>query len=104
MLKYILAAATALTVATTSAQSANLMAFGYNNGVEVSKTDYLPLPGVTCALAASTFSRGMETQLGYHRVPLTFARTDEKGIKYYFANTSNCFDLMILCVEDGVML
>ena len=103
MLKYILAAATALTVA-NSAQSATLMAFGHMNGVEVSKTDLLPLPGAKCAIAASTFSRGMETQLGYHRVPLTFARTDEKGIKYYLAKTSNGVDLMILCLEDGVML
>jgi hypothetical protein len=105
MLKYILAAATALTIVATSAQSANVVAAGYRNGVEVAKTDLMRMPGIKCQQAVSAFSAGVEVKMGtYHRVPLSYMRTTAQGVKIYSAITSNGINFIIACTEDGVYL
>ena len=104
MLKYIIAAATALTVA-TSAQSANVVAGGYKNGVEVARTEILRMPGIKCQQAVSTFSAGVEVKMGtFHRVPLSYMSTTAQGVKLYSAITSNGINFIIACSEDGVLL
>ena len=82
------------------------MAKGFRNGVQIADTGVLPIPGgATCALAVSTFSRGVETQMGtFHKEPLKYVSTTKEGIKLYAAVTSNNIDFLIVCAEDGVML
>lgn len=94
-----------LLTTTVTAQSATIMAKGFRNGVQIADTGVLPIPGATCALAVSTFSRGVETQMGtFHKEPLKYVSTTKEGIKLYAAVTSNNIDFLIVCAEDGVML
>jgi hypothetical protein len=102
MLKYILAAATALTVATT-AHSATIMAGGYINGVEIHKSPVTPIPGLSCELAVASFQMGMERQLGQFSRDIKFVGMS-KSVKLYKGKTSQGVDLIIACEEDGVSL
>ena len=102
MLKYILAAATGLTVATT-AHSATIMAGGYINGVEIHKSPITPIPGLSCELAVASFQMGMERQLGQFSRDVKFVGMS-KAVKLYKGKTSQGVDLVIACAEDGVLL
>jgi hypothetical protein len=104
MKKLALALGILLTTAVT-AQSANVVAAGYRNGVEVAKTEIMRMPGIKCQQAVATFSAGVEVQMGtFHRVPLRYTSTTAQGVKIYSAVTSNGIDFIIACSEDGVLL
>ena len=101
MLKYILAAATALTVA-TSAQSATLMITGWMNGQNIYKSEETRVPGVSCQMAVALSVTLMENDLGNMNV--SYWKTDAAGVKHYKGLTNTGIDVFYLCTEDGVSL
>jgi hypothetical protein len=101
MLKYILAAATALTVA-TSAQSATIMIGGFMNGKAIYKSEETKVPGVTCQMAVALTVTLMEADLGNMNV--SYWKVDAAGVKHYKGRTNTGIDVIYLCQEDGVSL
>jgi len=101
MLKYILAAATALTVA-TSAQSATVMIAGFMNGQAIYKSEETKAPGISCQMAVALSVTLMENDLGNMNV--SYWKTDAAGVKHYKGLTNTGIDVVYLCQEDGVSL
>jgi len=98
MLKYILAAATALTVA-NSAQSATVMAGSFLNGVNIYQSPAIPAMGASCNVATQAFAGGMIKAGTQFAIPLTYSKTENK-IKHYYGTTTKGVNIVVLCLED----
>jgi len=101
MIKYILAAVTALTLSTT-AQASTIMIGGFMNGKEIYRSDETAVPGISCKVAVALSVTMMEAELGSMNV--SYWKVDKLGIKHYKGRTNTGIDVVFLCQEDGVSL